>query len=237
MKKGLLIIVLLFVLAAPALADDTTFSHPAGGEVWLKGTMHTITYTFSQQMNSYDLVLLRNGVIVGTIAYHNYYYPAGVYNQQWQAGMIDEGDWAPCGSGYYIGVSTGGSPTPHGISNTFTIFCFDPAIFAKIKSLKLIPLPGPRGCPECFILDLKDLREELVKLDLRVGVGLFLKGRMVADLGKIGKGQGFAAKLQVKLEPRALAAAKRGEEFELQLLSGRNQLLQSHPVRLMLADR
>jgi len=70
-----------------------------------------------------------------------------------------------------------------------------------------------------------------------VGVGLFLKGRMVADLGQIGKGQGFAAQLQVKLEPGVLAAAKLGEEFELRLLGGRNRPIQSQAVRLLAAGR
>jgi len=239
MKKRFLTILFLAILIAPILADvDTTFSSPAGGEVWLKGATHTITYTFSKPTASYDLVLMRNGAMVGTIAYHNYYYEPGVYNQQWQVGLVNEGqDWVPCGSGYYIGVSGGGSPSPNGFSNTFTIYCIDPAILAKFRSLKFTPLPGRRGCPECFILDLNDLREELVKLELRVGVGLFLKGRMVADLGQIGKGQGFAAQLQVKLEPGVLAAAKLGEEFELRLLGGRNRPIQSQAVRLLAAGR
>lgn len=236
MKKAFLLISLLSVLILPALADvDTTFSSPAGGEVWLKGSTHTITYTFSKQTASYDLVLLRNGAMVGTIAIHNYYYEPGVYNQQWQAGMINEGDWAPCGGGYTVGVYGGGSLNPNGFSNTFSIYCIDPAIFAKFKFLKFNPLPGPRGCPECFILDLKDLREELVKLELRMGAGLFFKGRMVADLGQVGKGQAFAAQFQVKLEPGILAAAKLGEEFELRLLGARNQLIQAQAVRLVLA--
>jgi hypothetical protein len=237
MKKISLFILLLSIIVLPALADDTTFSSPAGGEVWGRGTTHTITYTFSTPWeHNYQIVLLRNGVFVGYIAFFNYYfYAAKTYNQPWLVGKVEDEQgneiWVPYGSGYTIGTKYYGM---FGVSNPFTIGVNLTGLVRFKRIFFAIP-PQPGGCPQCLILDLKALREELINLDEPVTVRLYWHGKMAANLGKIGKGQKFAAKLQVKLEPDALAAVKRGEEFELQVFTGRNQLLHSQSVRLMAA--
>jgi hypothetical protein len=233
MKKTALVFILLAVLAAPVLADNATFSSPAEGEVWVRGTNRTITYTFSQEISWYALALFRNGTQVGTFSYHNYTYPPKEYNQPWKVGYIEElADLAPAGSGYQIGFICGDSPCPIGISKMFTISIDFSSIF-KIKKLFYTGPSIPGGCPQCLILDLASLREELVKLHEPLEVELYWRGKMAAALGRIDKVRGFDAKLQVNLGPDVLAAVNRGEELELRLLGGRNQLLHSQPVRLM----
>jgi hypothetical protein len=234
MKKISLSILLLSIIVVPALADDTTFSSPAGGEVWVRGTTHMISITYSEDVGNRWIILSRNGVRVGFIVYSTFPVAAGVVDSRsWEVGkLMDEaGDpiWAPYGSGYTISVIGHGGP-----SNPFTIF-FDFSILAKFKKVFYTLPPDPGGYPQCLILDLKALREELINLDEPVTVRLYWHGKMAANLGKIGKGQKFSAKLQVKLEPDALAAAKHEKEFELQVFAGRNQLLHSQSVRLMAA--
>jgi hypothetical protein len=235
MKRICLVLLVLFVTSVPVLADNATFSCPAGGEVWLRGADKMITYTFSEEISWYCLVLMRDGVVLGAISnvYH-YSYPPGEYHFLWKVGEADvSSGWAPPGSGYQIGFECGDAPCPVGISQPFSISCIDPAFLRKIKTLTFTPLPKPGGCPQCFVLDLAALREELVKLDEFVVAALYWQGRQVAEFGRIGKGKGFAAKLQVKLGAEAMAAMKRGEEFELKLFAGRRTPVYSQPIRLV----
>ena len=237
MKKIFFVMLFLLVFAAPALADNATFSSPAEGEKWVRGTDRTITYTFTQEISWYALALIRNGTQVGTFSYHNYTYSPGVYNYTWKVGYIDEAaDMAPPGSGYQIGFICGDAPCPVGISKKFTI-SFDFSLLEKIKKIYYVPLPKPNVCPQCIILDLAALREALIRLHEPVAAGLYLKGGIAANLGNIIKGHELSGKLQIKLEPDAWAAMKHGEEFELRLFNGHNQLIHSQAVLLVAAGR
>jgi len=237
MRKAFFTLLFLSFLVVPVLADNATFSSPAEGDVWVRGTNRTITYTFSQEISWYALALFRNGTKVGTFSYHNYTYPPGVYNQPWKVGYIDESaDLAPAGSGYQIGFICGDAPCPIGISKTFTI-SYDFTLLEKIKRIPYASLPRPVDCPQCIFLDLSALREALIQLHEPVAAGLYLRRMMVANLGQVGKGPGMAVKLQVKLGPEALAAVKNGEEFELRVLNDRNRLIRSQAVLLVAAGR
>lgn len=237
MKKCFLTLLLLSVLVAPVLADDTTFTSPAGGETWVRGSLHTITYVFSKESPMYEVCLFRNGAFVGYVSFHTYSGYNGVMNEQWEVGKVkDESEvvsWAPCGSGYTLCVGCYGSgPPPHGVSMAFTIRCFDYSFLVKITKIYYFRLPKPGDCPQCLILDLKDLREELIKLKEPVMAGLYWRNSQVAKLGRIGNGQGWPGRLQVKLEADALTAMGRGAEFELRLFSDRHQQVYSQKILL-----
>jgi len=228
MKKSFLTILLLSVLAGPVLADGVTFTKPSGGEVWGKKTQKMITYNFAKVSLGYFIDLYRNGVFVGHIAFHfaPVQYTVGIHNDPWVVGKItddyDKTFYAAYGSGYTIRVMPDTSG-PSGYSNSFTIG-INIRFIKYIKEIRYAHLPKPDVCPQCIILDLTDLRTKLIKLDEPVTVGLFWKGKMVVNFGKIGKGRGFDRKLQIKLKPRVLATLKRGEKFELRLFTtGRNK--------------
>jgi hypothetical protein len=241
MKKSLLGILLLSILAIPALAVCVAFTSPAGGETFVRGSMHCITYTVTLTLPPNRIVLKRDGVLVGNIIPHNHSVPPGVMKVTWDMGMVFDNNGtdiiAPYGGGYTICcVDYVNMENSFGCSNSFSIGP-EKIDFPGINKIQYSWLPRPGDCPQCLILDLAELRQELVKLDVDAAVGLFLKGGLAADLGKIGKGQVFAPRLQVKLSPEALAAMKRGEEFELRLLGGRNRLIHVQAVRLVLAGR
>ena len=238
MRKVFLVLLLLSVFVAPVLADNATFSSPAEGEVWFRGTERTITYTFSQEISWYVLALFKNGVKLGTFSMHHYTYPPGVYNQPWQVGYTDESaDLAPVGSGYQIGFECGDSPCPIGISKTFSI-AYDFSLLARIKRILYAPLPKTVGCPQCVFLDLSALREALLRLHEPVAAGLYLRRVLVASLGQVGGvGPEMAVKPQVKLGPEALAALDHGEQFELRVVKKRDRVLRSQAVLLVAAGR
>lgn len=241
MKKIFLLAVLLAVVAAPALATgNVTYTSPAGGEVWNKGSTHAIIYSFSQALGYHLVTLHRNGVKLGIVRMTNFPVDANqVINWPWLVGKVmDENGNAipvPSGSGYSLAA---GLMSGMVFSNQFTIGP-DVSTIAKIRQIYYVaqPLPHRGGCPQCFILNLTALRGELVKWDEAVEAELFFKGRSAAKLGRIGKGQGFSAKLQVKLGPDVLEAVRRGEAFELRLISGRMQLLHAQSIQLIASSR
>jgi hypothetical protein len=62
MKKILLLVALLAVVAAPALATgNVTYTSPAGGEFCFKGSTHALIYSFSQALGYHMVTLHRNG--------------------------------------------------------------------------------------------------------------------------------------------------------------------------------
>lgn len=250
MKRVFLSLLLLFVLVAPILANQVIFTSPAGGEVWYRGQKGWVTFGFSMPIIHHFVALYRNGVYLGDMAHGSWDFSNGqTFSFAWTVGRVTETwdytthVWVPSGN-YTLGVGTfqGNSPlesdyqNPMGFSQPFTIIDLS-VFFAKYNKLVLGQVPVTGGCPECFILDLAGLRDELIQLKETMTLNLYWKGKLVANLGNIGMGKGFAAKLQVKLGADALAAVKRGEEFELRLFSGRNLLLHTQAVRLMAAGR
>ena len=241
MRKVFLILLALSFLAIPAFADAVTFASPAGGEVWARGSQHTITYTLAADAPQYEVVLKRNGVFVGYIYATSWGAAAGVINHPWEVGKVQNEDeefiWAPIGSGYTICTGCWGSgPPPYGVSNSFSIE-FDFSLLAGIKRIVYAPLPKNVGCPQCISLDLTALREALIRLHEPVAAGLYLKGMIVASLGQVGGRPEMAVRLQLKLGPEAQAALNRGEEFELRVLNGRMRSIHSQAVRLVTAGR
>lgn len=236
MKKAFFTLLFLSFLILPVRADNATFSSPVEGELWVRGTDRTITYTFSQEISWYVLALFHNGTKVGTFSLHHYTYPPGVYNQPWKVGYIEEAaDLVPPGSGYQIGFECGDAPCPIGLSKKFTIG-YDFTLLEKIKRISYAWLPRPGDCPQCIFLDLSALREALAQIHEPVAAGLYWRKMMVTNLGQVGgSGPAFVTKLQVKLGPEALAALNRGDEFELLVLNGRNHLIRSQAVRLVAA--
>jgi hypothetical protein len=227
----------------PPPMNEIIFTSPTGGETWVIGKTHALNYTLTILAADYQLCLLRNGSFVGYIMFYDNHwgtgYPPGEYTYPWQVGKVMMEDevpfWAPCGSGYTICAGCCGSgPPPYGFSNEFTIGYDFSGLIKKLGKIVMFHVPQPGGCPECFVLDLPGLPEELLRMEESMAAGLYLKGKAVAELGKFGKGQGLAARLQIKMEPAALAAMKRGEEFELRLFDDTGKQIHSQLTRLVL---
>jgi hypothetical protein len=221
------------------VAQGVTFTTPAGGESWLPGRPITITYKFWTDMEYHSLTLCRDKVRVGWILSTTIPLPAGqIGTKAWQVGHVWEqvepgGDiWVPSGE-YTIGVGTVPGAEPKYFSEPFTILDLSP-FFTRYNKIYYSHLPTPGDCPECLILDLPGLHEEMVNSEYAMAAGLYFKGKLVANMGKFGKGQGFPAKLQIKLEPGALAAVKGGEEFELRLFDGAGKQIHSQRTQLVL---
>ena len=235
MKKCFLSLLLLSVLVAPLLAGDVIFTNPAGGEIWLMGTEQTLKFKLPVDIGYLWMTLDRPDGAGGWIIYSMFPREKGWQTYTWTVGNVMDEDGnpvsVPYGSGYTIRIPNLGSS-----SNPFTISPNFVKIFSGLKYIQFTPIHDPVNCPQCGVLDLAALREALIKLHEPVIVGLYWRGRPVAEFGQIGQNRGFDAKLQVKLEPDALAAMNRGEEFELRLLNKRGQLLHSQAVRLMAAS-
>jgi hypothetical protein len=234
MKKAFFTLLLLSFLVMPIRANNITFTSPAGGEVWVRGSQKMITFNLADDAPGYEMVLKRNGVFVGYVYANSYGENAGVINRPWEVGKVKNEDeiviWAPIGSGYTLCAGCWGSgPPPYGVSNSFSIG-FDFTFIGKFKQIAMVP---ELGCPECFVLDLKDLREELVKLDDQVVVGLYWRNEKIASFGKIGKGQGWPGKQEIRLEPGPKASMSRGGEFELRIFTDHHQLLHSQKIVLV----
>ena len=233
MKKLFLATWLLAVVIAPVLAAGVTFTIPAGGETWMLGSMHTITYTYTAPMADDCVTLHRNGVLVGYIFHSGVTYnPGSVVSHPWMVGKLvdleNNVSWAPPGSGYTIRAGQMAQSDHGGFSNPFTIGIDLSAILKIRKILYVIPpQPGRGGCPQCLTLDLGALREELGKLNEPLTAELLLRGKLAVSLGR-----GFASRLQVRFEPWALEALKRGEEFELRLLNSAGQQVHAQAIRL-----
>jgi hypothetical protein len=220
-------------------ALGVTFTTPAGGESWLPGRPITITYSFWMDTNYHCLMLCRDKVPVGLILSTTIPLSAGqTGTRPWQVGLVCTGmvepgceHWAPPGE-YTIGVYTVPGAEPRYFSKPFTILDISP-LFTRYNKIYYGVLPSPGDCPECLILDLPGLHEEMVNSEYALTAGLYWNGRPIADLGKFGKGQGFPAKLQIKLEPAALAAMKRGEKFELRLFDDAGKQFHSQRTQLL----
>jgi hypothetical protein len=247
MKKGLLTILLLSVLVAPLLANGNivTFTCPVGGESWFPGRQIKITYSFSQAVSLHYVQLYKNNVYLGPMHTNsNSYSPGQAIILDWPAGSIADLNTHPitnvfvqAGGGYRIAISLiNYDGPPMAFSGPFTILDIS-VIFSKYNKLAIKQVPVTGGCPECFILDLAGLRDELVQLNETMTLNLFYKGKLVANLGNIGMGKGFVAKLQVKLDADALAAVKRGDEFELRLFNGTGKQINAQAVHLLTSGR
>jgi hypothetical protein len=242
------------VHGTPTLADSVkkpgqfqarivTFTCPAGGESWLPRTPIQITYSCSFTIQPHWIMLYKDDVYVGQVgAIRDSYNPGQTIILDDPAGTV----WdlstnpiyrkksVPPGSGYRYAISeTNYEGDPMAFSNTFTILDIGP-YFSRYNKIYYGPLPNPGECPECIILDLPGLHEEMVNFGETMKAGLYWQGKAVANLGTFGKGQGFPAKLQVKLEPEALAAVKHGEEFELRIFDGTGGQLHSQKTQLVL---
>jgi hypothetical protein len=178
--------------------------------------------------------LCRNGSCLGLIRYTGFPTDANqVINYPWKVGEVKDDNGTPVsvppGSGYYIsvGLMSGMVDSEH--------FAIGPDISSLIKIRKIYyksqPLSGG-GCPQCFNLDLAAIRGELVKWNEDAEARLFLRGKPVANLGRLAGGQGLAGRQQVRFEADALAAMNHGEEFELRLFIGRERLPCQQAVRL-----
>lgn len=223
-----------FTIGPVKTKGNVTYTSPAGGEYWFKGTTHALIYSFSQALGYHIVTLKRDGARLGIIRHASFPANAGeVINYPWQVGEVTDDDGnpvsVPSGRGYCIAAGLMSGMVD---SKRFTIGP-DVSALVKFERIYYVPLSIPGGCPQCFILDLNVLREELVKLNEPVEVGLYRQGKTVADLGKIGRGRKMADKLQVKLEPEALAAMNRGEKFELRLFIGSDRLVHSQSLRLV----
>ena len=233
MKRIIRAIISLTLLSAPLLASVTIIS-PAGGETWIKGKTSTLRYSFSEEMGTHMVKLYKNGSFLGYVRVSDYPYDGNVViNYPWVVGKIstdtEEEVWVPCGSGYTVDIGVYGGTQ----SNPFTIG-YDFAFIGHFKQFVAVPKPG---CPECFVLDLKELREELIKLDDLFTVGLYWRNEKIANFGKIGKGQAWPGKQEIWLQPAPKTSMSRGGEFELRIFTDHHELIHSQPVVLVVPNR
>jgi len=106
---------------------------PQGGEKWLSGSQHNITWTFSNIPGStlVKLLLFRNGAKVGTIAENIPIGSNGAGTYVWPAGSY-VGGAADAGDGYQVCIWDVNNQFPFAMSpGTFSITKFYPS-FAKM---------------------------------------------------------------------------------------------------------
>lgn len=155
MKK---VMVVFFLAALPALLFGQHFSvtSPMGGEKWVVGSPHPITWTFSgiPGTTKVRLMLFHNGTKVGNIAESLAVGTGGLGSYAWQTGAYIGGT-APAGDGYTVRIRDMNNQYPMAESPAaFTILAGLHPEFSATKAKVPILVQHPIHCQGTLIMPL-----------------------------------------------------------------------------------
>jgi hypothetical protein len=132
--------------AAPPPQTVLSVTSPNGGESWMQGSDHAISWTASNNTLGLRLVLLKDGQVVGTIR-DNLGSSGG--SVPWKAGDY-QGGTAAAGSGYKVRVETANGQYSAASNGPFTITL---ALIAKIRPIPVQPLLKKPDLVACLAWD------------------------------------------------------------------------------------
>jgi len=121
MKRTLLSISLAALLLAPLAAQTVTVTSPNGGETWVKGTPHDITWTFTNAGSvKVDIILRRsNNTKVGTIKSN---WPLSAGSWPWPSvGTLEDGTVVEPRTDYIVRIRDAGDTFSDDSNGAFSI--------------------------------------------------------------------------------------------------------------------
>ena len=237
MKKLVLPLFLLFVLAVMCQAANVTITFPAAGSQLVLKSGVSITWSYSGYSASslVKLVLFKGGTSsghkVGNVA-QNLTLGSGAYS--WQAGEYS-GGFAGAGADYYLKiVSVNGDFND--FSDAFSIVL--PKIPPFERYREYVELNPDPGCPMCGVFNIGDLLERLGHPgpDVIGDLVILRGGRQVGLLGKLGRG-GLSANQTVKLQFGAddfSLLGKQNQGFEVAIMGAQGNILKRQAISLKL---
>lgn len=136
--RGFVIMILMsgFSLFGQSIAVTS----PNGGEAWIKGTVHHVTWTTTSiTEGTFQVTLWKDGVNQGVVATG---LPHTQHSFSWTVGSLANGSDAAIGTGYTIKVRLQ-NQQPNGFSNgTFKIVSSPPAVAIIKDMVKVEKKPG-----------------------------------------------------------------------------------------------
>jgi hypothetical protein len=238
MKKLLLALFVLVVVAVMCQAANVSFSYPVTGSKvpWKQTVMVTWTYTGHPASALVKLVLFQNGTEpankVGNVVQN---ITLGAGSCPWRGGQLESGEYAGIGGNYYLRIISMNGDFNY-FSPPFSIVL--PKIPPEELHRKWYDLNPDPGCPMCGVFDIGALLAELGNPppDLIGDLVILRNGRQVGLLGKLGQG-GLSASSKVKLQFGAgdfalLGQANQG--FEVAIVGAGGNILKRQALSLKL---
>jgi hypothetical protein len=236
MKKLVLPLFLLLVLAVMCQAANVTFTCPTGCQLtWKQAGNIAWTYSGHPASSLVKLVLFKGGTgaahKLGNIV-QNISLGSGSY--AWNVGEY-EGGFAGAGTDYYLKiVSMNGDFNYY--SNAFPILL--PKIPPFERYREYVDLNPDPGCPMCGVFNIGDLLERLGHPgpDVIGDLVILRGGRQVGLLGKLGHG-GLSANQTVKLQFGAddfSLLGKQNQGFEVAIMGAQGNILKRQAISLKL---
>jgi len=146
MKKKLIFVITLWIVAAAAFGQTATMTSPAAGASWAMGTQQTISWNWKGNAAIKLVLVQQNGAKVGVIK-SGLQLSAGSYS--WKVGTLEAGTPPPAGGNYRIRISTMDSTIIHA-GPVFSILT--PAtpmqqmlLVHPVMALAIIPAQPPAG--------------------------------------------------------------------------------------------
>jgi len=201
-------------------ADEIILKNDIGGKAYTQGSAISIPWHYSGgNCSSHvltEIELRKDGVKVGDLegpfAFNPGMYDGGMY---WEAGLLEDGNWAGSGQGYRVRIKIG----------TATVDTGSFSIIGKLKPgviAEKIDLCRHPSCPFCIALDPRGILARIRNVRGPVVLVLVHKGRQTAVLGRVAV-RNAPAELTAALSKNDFAALQRNPSafhVEVQNLQG-----------------